>query len=236
MASSAREHTPIIEKLEYNYLVNDDVTSLKTLISLLDETKFCLDSKKISKIKVYVLRNLRKYFWNLSNIDQIIECLDLSIGKDLIKFGYLLAIKAEFKAHFDKKNIDKLERKAIEYYGASFLFENNQIFTEDFQEVDALKNEFRSYIIRDKSLISKINFEVTNYADVYLKYKVLNLDINTNKQLAFDLDNIYTDDITLEQSNKINNKLVNYLYGSSVEIFADYYWDGLVKEVINRYQ
>lgn len=235
MTSSARAKMPIVEKLEYDYLINDDVTSLNTLISLLDESNIKFRYEKTYKIKDYILKNLQKYFYNIVNIDQVIECVDKSIGKDLDKFEYLLAIKAEHKACFDKRNIDELECTAIEYYGASFLFENNCIFEDDSIYSLEIKESFKEKIKKNRKLVAKLNSEITDYSYRYLKHKILNLDVNTNKQLAFNFDNIYTDDISLEQSNKINKKIVNYLYNSSLEIYADYYWKGLAKEVINRY-
>ncbi|MGO3019124.1 MAG: hypothetical protein ACTIH2_08250 [Anaerococcus sp.] len=235
MTSSARDTLPIIEKLEYNYLINDDKASLNTLISLFDDKDFKVDPHKRVYIRPYILKNLRKFFWNLANIDQIIESIDNTIGSELDRYEYLISIKAQFKAFNDKKHIDDLECKAIEYYGASFLFENNKLFNENTQNSLYIKSQYLNYIYNDRDLISKINKSCKEYSDKYLRDKILNLDVNTNKQLAFNIDYIYTDDITLEQSNKINNKIINYLSNSVLEIFAENYWIGLVNEVIKRY-
>lgn len=235
MTSSARDNLPIIEKLEYNYLINDDISSLNTLISLFDDKHFKVDPYKKAYVRPYILKNLRKYFWNLANIDQIIESIDKSIGPELDRYEYLVSIKAQFMAFNDKKNIDDLECKAIEYYGASFLFENNKIFVEETEESIDIKNQYMNYIYENRDLVGKINKSCKEYSDLYLKNKILNLDVNTNKQLAFNIDFIYTDDITLKQSKKINNKIINYLSKSVLEIFAENFWIGLVNEVIKRY-
>lgn len=235
MTSSARDNLPIIEKLEYNYLVNDDISSLNTLISLFDDKHFKVDPFQKAYIRPYILKNLRKFFWNLANIDQIIECIDESIGNELDRYEYLISIKAQYKAFNDKKDIDDLECKAVEYYGASFLFENNKIFNENTPDSLYIKNLYLEKIYNDKELIGQINRNCKEYSDKYLKDKILNLDVNTNKQLAFNIDYIYTDDITLEQSNKINNKIINYLSNSVLDIFAENFWIGLVNEVIKRY-
>ncbi|MDD7306370.1 MAG: hypothetical protein PUG67_07250 [Peptoniphilaceae bacterium] len=235
MTSSARENLPILKKLEYNYLVNDDISSLNTLISLFDDKHFKVDPYKKVYVRPYILKNLRKFFWNLSNIDQIIECIDKTIGNELDRFEYLAIIKAQYMAFNDKKLIDELECKAIEYYGASFLFEHNKIFYENTADSIYIKNYYQEQILNDKNIIGKINKECKKYSDKYLKNKILNLDVNTNKQLAFNIDYIYTDDITLEQSNKINNKIINYLSKSVLEVFAENFWVGLVNEVIKRY-
>ncbi|EEB36467.1 hypothetical protein ANHYDRO_00767 [Anaerococcus hydrogenalis DSM 7454] len=135
----------------------------------------------------------------------------------------------------DKKLIDDLEFCAINYYGDSFLFEENQIFTEDNKYVSDTKNKYVRKIYENKKLIASIRKDVKKYSDTYLKYKVLNLDVNTNKQLAFDMDMIYTEDITINQAMEINDKLVSLFYNIAIDVYANYYWKGLCIEVINRY-
>ncbi len=234
MTSSA-EKKPIIEKLEYDYLINEDISSLNTLMSLYDNKNFRNYKKNKFFIKPYILKNLKKNFWYLSDIDQIIISLDKSIGKDLDRFEFLLTLKSEYKAFKDKELIDDLEYLAINYYGVSFLFEENEIFTEDNPYVKDEKENYLKKIYNNKELISKIRKSVKNYSDTYLKSKVLNLDVNTNKQLAFDIDMIYTEDITLKQALEINDKLVSLLYNVAIDVYANYYWKGLCIEVVNRY-
>lgn len=234
MTSSAKKK-PIIEKLEYNYLIEDDISSLNTLMSLYDDKNFSNYTKTSYKIKSYIFKNLKKNFWYLADIDQIIRSLNQTIGEDLKRYEYLLSIKSEFKAFQEKKLIDKLEYLAIEYYGVSFLFEEKEIFKEEDKKVLEIKDKFERYIYEDKKLISNIRKNIKNYSDSYLKYKVLNIDINTNKQLAFDIDLIYTEDITLSQAKELNNKLITYFYNIAIDVCANSYWRGLCKEVINRY-
>ncbi len=234
MTSSA-EKKPIIEKLEYDYLINEDISSLNTLMSLYDNKNFRNYKKNKFFIKPYILKNLKKNFWYLSDIDQIIISLDKSIGKDLDRFEFLLTLKSEYKAFKDKELIDDLEYLAINYYGVSFLFEENQIFTEDNSYVRNEKENYLKKIYNNKELVSKIRKSVKDYSDTYLKLKVLNLDVNTNKQLAFDMDMIYTEDITINQAKEINDKLVSLFYNIAIDVYANYYWKGLCIEVINRY-
>lgn len=234
MTSSAKKK-PIIEKLEYNYLIKDDISSLNTLMSLYDNIKFSEFDKANFQIRKYILKNIKKNFWYLSDIDQVLRSLNQTIGDDLNRFEYLLYLKSEFKAFENKKMIDKLEYLAIEYYGVSFLFEEKEIFTEINDKINLIKDEFRKFIFNNKDLVASIRKNVKKYSDTYLKFKVLNIDVNTNKQLAFDMDMIYTEDITIKQAQEINDKLTNHLYNIAVEVYADYYWKGLCKEVINRY-
>ena len=97
------------------------------------------------------------------------------------------------------------------------------------------KDNYLKKIYDNKELVSDIRKSVKNYSDTYLKLKVLNLDVNTNKQLAFDIDMIYTEDITLKQAQEINDKLVSLLYKIAIDVYANYYWKGLCIEVVNRY-
>ena len=234
MTSSAKKK-PLIEKLEYDYLINEDISSLNTLMSLYDNKNFRNYKKNKFFIKPYILKNIKKNFWYLSDIDQIIISLDKLIGKDLDRFEFLLSLKSEYKAFKDKELIDDLEYLAINYYGVSFLFEENEIFTEDSIYVNKSKEDYFRKIYNDKFLVSKIRNSVKEYSDTYLKLKVLNLDVNTNKQLAFDMDMIYTEDITIKQAQEINDKLVSLLYKIAIDVYAEYYWKGLCIEVVNRY-
>lgn len=234
MTSSAQKK-PIIEKLEYDYLINEDISSLNTLMSLYDNKNFRNYKKNKFFIKSYILKNLKKNFWYLSDIDQIIRSLEKTIGKDLDRFEFLLTLKSEYRAFKDKELIDELEYLAINYYGDSFLFEENEIFTEDNSYVNQEKDNYLKKIYDNKELVSDIRKSVKNYSDTYLKLKVLNLDVNTNKQLAFDIDMIYTEDITLKQAQEINDKLVSLLYKIAIDVYANYYWKGLCIEVVNRY-
>ncbi|EEB36468.1 hypothetical protein ANHYDRO_00768 [Anaerococcus hydrogenalis DSM 7454] len=61
MTSSA-EKKPIIEKLEYDYLINDDISSLNTLMSLYDNKNFSNFSKNKYFIKTYIFKNLKRIF------------------------------------------------------------------------------------------------------------------------------------------------------------------------------
>ena len=58
----------------------------------------------------------------------------------------------------------------------------------------------------------------------------------THKQLTFNKESIFTEDITTKQTQKIYEKTVNYLYRSVVDTYAEYYYRGLIREVFERYQ
>ncbi len=69
-----------------------------------------------------------------------------------------------------------------------------------------------------------------------IKSKVYTIDKSTHKQLRFDTNYIYTEDITINQTKKIYEKSLSYLYKSIVDVYAEYYYRGLVREVLERYQ
>ena len=73
MKAELRKSIPVIEKLEYNYLVDKDIYSLNTLMSLLYDRNFINFSKHSYYTKDYCFKNLKKYFWNLVDIDEIIN-------------------------------------------------------------------------------------------------------------------------------------------------------------------
>ena len=104
MKAEASEQYPIIEKLEYNFLINEDIYSFNTLMSLLYDKNFVKFSKNDFYMKDYVIKNLKKFFYDLSNIDQIIDNLETLISNDLNRYEYLISIKAQYRAFRDKKN------------------------------------------------------------------------------------------------------------------------------------
>ena len=74
------------------------------------------------------------------------------------------------------------------------------------------------------------------FCDLKIKDEIYILDQSTHKQLRFDTNNIYTEDITINQTRKIYQKSVSYLYKTIVDIYAEYYFRGLMREVLERYQ
>ena len=75
MTSSARDTLPIIEKLEYNYLINDDKASLNTLISLFDDKDFKVDTTKNKTTHDYVKvdSNIEREFAKDAELDESIK-------------------------------------------------------------------------------------------------------------------------------------------------------------------
>ena len=227
----------IIEKLEYNYLVNNDIYSLNTLMSLLHDKNFINFSKKSYYIKEYCLKNLKKYFWNLRDIDQIIDYLESIMSDDINRYEYIISIKAQFRAFRDKRHIDRLEYAIIEKMGVNFLIESSNLsYNRDDPSIIDLSYEFKKEIYDNKNLVEKLKKDVKNYADLTLKSKIYNIDINTHKQLSFDTDYFFTEDITTRQAKKMYEKSINYLYKSVVDTYSEYYYRGLVREVFKRYQ
>ena len=175
MKAELNEQYPIIEKLEYNFLINEDIYSFNTLMSLLYDKNFVKFSKNDYYVKDYVIKNLKKYFRNLSDIDQIAMTLENLVTDDL-------------------------------------------------------------NIYNDKNLVSKLKENMGIYCDLKIKLKIYTLDQTTHKQLRFDTSSIYTEDITITQTKKIYEKSQSYLYKSIVDIYAEYYFRGLLREVLERYQ
>lgn len=237
MKANVNEQYPIIEKLEYNFLINEDIYSFNTLMSLLYDKNFVKFSKNDYYAKDYVMRNLKKYFWNLSDIDQIISTLESSITNDLNRYEYLISVKAQYRAFKDKKMIDKLEYDLINEFGVSYLM--GSVYGA-YNRLDprllAISLEYKDKIYLDKDLVSKLKENMGTYCELKIKDEVYILDQSTHKQLRFDTSNIYTEDITLNQTRKIYEKSVSYLYKSIVDIYAEYYFRGLMREVLERYQ
>ncbi|MFO3718183.1 hypothetical protein AB9Q04_07580 [Anaerococcus sp. ENR1011] len=237
MKAEVNEQYPIIEKLEYNFLINEDIYSFNTLMSLLYDKNFVKFSKNDYYVKEYVMRNLKKYFWNLSDIDQIILTLENLITDDLNRYEFWISVKAQYRAFKDKKMIDDLECDIINELGVRFLMENMYptINKNDPKLID-LGDKYKENIYNDKNLVSKLKENMGVYCDLKVKSKVYTLDQTTHKQLRFDTSSIYTDDITISQTKKIYEKSQSYLYKSIVDIYAEYYFRGLLREVLERYQ
>lgn len=238
MKAQFSEQYPIIEKLEYNFLINEDVYSLNTLMSLLYDKNFVKFSKNDYYVKDYVMKNLKKYFWDLSNIDQIIDYLEASITADINRYEYLISIKAQYRAFRDKKMVDNLEYELIECFGVSYMMRNFSYYSsKNDPKVREIGENFKDNIYTDKRLVSNLKGNMGKFCDLKIRSSILNIDQSTHKQLRFDTSNfIYTEDITLNQTRKIYDKSLSYLYKSIVDVYAEYYFRGLIREVLERYQ
>lgn len=237
MKAELRKSIPVIEKLEYNYLVDKDIYSLNTLMSLLYDRNFINFSKHSYYTKDYCFKNLKKYFWNLVDIDEIINSLSRNIGSDIDRYEYLISIKAQFRAFKSKKAIDRLEFLMIEAFGVDFLLDSTNLFyNRDDKEILKIGNIMKEAIISDRELIACLRRDLYNFSDLVIKRKIYDIDILTHKQLTFNTQSIFTEDITSKQTQKIYEKTINYLYRSIVDTYAEYYYRGLIREVFERYQ
>lgn len=237
MKAELNEQYPIIEKLEYNFLINEDVYSLNTLMSLLHDKNFVYFSKNSFYVKDYVLKNLKKYFWNLRDIDQVIDSLDRLISQDIYRYEYIISIKAQYRAFRDKKAVDQLEYKLIDDLGVNYLIESTNFHYNRLDPVIIeISDNFKRKIYNNKGLVKELNKDIKVYSDMLIRDKIYNIDTTTHKQLSFDTDSIYTEDITSQQSKKMYEKTLTYLYKSIVDTYAEYYFRGLIREVFKRYQ
>ena len=238
MKAEASEQYPIIEKLEYNFLINEDIYSFNTLMSLLNDKNFVKFSKNDFYMKDYVIKNLKKFFYDLSNIDQIIDNLETLISNDLNRYEYLISIKAQYRAFRDKKLIDKLEYELIETFDVSYMMDSlTYPSSKKDSKILQIGENFKENIYSDKELVSNLTRDMGKYCKLKIKANILTLDQSTHRQLKFDSTNsIYAEDITLKQMKKIYDKSVSYLYKSVVDVYAEYYFRGLIREVLERYQ
>lgn len=237
MKTELRKAIPVIEKLEYNYLVDEDIYSLNTLMSLLYDRNFINFSKHSYYSKEYCFKNLKKYFWNLVDIDEIINSLSRNIGGDIDRYEYLISIKAQYRAFRSKKAIDKLEFLMIEAFGVDFLLdETNLYYNREDKEIVKIGNIMKDVIFSNRELVSNLRRDLYKFSDIVLRKKIYAIDMLTHKQLTFNKESIFTEDITTKQTQKIYEKTVNYLYRSVVDTYAEYYYRGLIREVFERYQ
>ncbi|WP_273359304.1 hypothetical protein [Anaerococcus octavius] len=226
-----------MEKLEYNFLINEDIYSFNTLMSLLYDKNFVKFSKNDYYVKDYVLKNLKKYFRNLSDIDQIAMTLENLVTDDLNRYEFWISVKAQYRAFKDKKMIDDLECDIINDLGVNFLMDNfYPTINKNDPKLVELADKYKVNIYNDKNLVSKLKENMGIYCDLKIKSKIYTLDQTTHKQLRFDTSSIYTEDITINQTKKIYEKSQSYLYKSIVDIYAEYYFRGLLREVLERYQ
>ena len=237
MKTELRKAIPVIEKLEYNYLVDEDIYSLNTLMSLLYDRNFINFSKHSYYSKEYCFKNLKKYFWNLVDIDEIINSLSRNIGGDIDRYEYLISIKAQYRAFRSKKAIDRLEFLMIESFGVDFLLdESNIYYNRDDREIVKIGNIMKDIIFSNRELVANLRRDIYKFSDIVLRKKIYDIDMLTHKQLTFNKESIFTEDITTKQTQKIYEKTVNYLYRSVVDTYAEYYYRGLIREVFERYQ
>ena len=207
MKAELNEQYPIIEKLEYNFLINEDIYSFNTLMSLLYDKNFVKFSKNDYYVKDYVIKNLKKYFRNLSDIDQIAMTLENLVTDDLNRYEFWISVKAQYRAFKDKKMIDDLECDIINDLGVNFLMDNfYPTINKNDPKLVELADKYKVNIYNDKNLVSKLKENMGIYCDLKIKLKIYTLDQTTHKQLRFDTSSIYTEDITITQTKKIYDK------------------------------
>ncbi len=159
------------------------------------------------------------------------------IGQDIYRYEYIISIKAQYRAFRDKKAVDQLEYKLIDDLGVNYLIESTNFHYNRFDPVIIeISDNFKSNIYNNKGLVKELNKDIKVYADMLIRDKIYNIDTTTHKQLSFDTDSIYTEDITSQQSKKMYEKTLTYLYKSIVDTYAEYYFRGLIREVFKRYQ
>lgn len=130
-----------------------------------------------------------------------------------------------------------MEYTLIDEFGADYLIESTNFYYNRFDPIIIdISNEFKRKIYDNKGLVKELNKDIKAYADLMLKEKIYNIDTTTHKQLSFDTDSIFTEDITSQQSKKMYEKTLTYLYKSIVDTYAEYYFRGLIREVFRRYQ
>ncbi len=133
--------------------------------------------------------------------------------------------------------IDELECDLINEFGVTYLMNNIYgAYNRLDPKLVELSLSYKDKIYDDKDLVSKLKDNMGKFCDLKIKDEIYILDQSTHKQLRFDTNNIYTEDITINQTRKIYQKSVSYLYKTIVDIYAEYYFRGLMREVLERYQ
>ena len=149
----------------------------------------------------------------------------------------MISIKAQYRAFRSKKSIDKLELLFIESFGVDFLLDGSNIYyNREDKEISKIGNMMKEVILSNRELVASIRRDLYNFSDLVLKKKIYAIDMLTHKQLTFNTESIFTEDITTKQTQKIYDKTINYLFRSMVDTYAEYYFRGLIREVFERYQ
>ena len=173
----------------------------------------------------------------MRDIDQVIDSLDRLISSAIYRYEYIISIKAQYRAFREKKMVDQLEYVILDQLGVDYLIESTNFNYNRFDpKIIEISKNFKNKIYEDRSLVKELNKDIRVYADKMLMKKIYNIDTTTHKQLSFDTDSIYTEDITSQQSKKMYEKTLTYLYKSIVDTYAEYYFRGLIREVFKRYQ
>ena len=125
----------------------------------------------------------------------------------------------------------------IEAFGVDFLLdETNLYYNREDKEIVKIGNIMKDVIFSNRELVANLRRDLYKFSDIVLRKKIYAIDMLTHKQLTFNKESIFTEDITTKQTQKIYEKTVNYLYRSVVDTYAEYYYRGLIREVFERYQ
>jgi len=243
MALSDSNTYDIYEKLKYNFLFNNDINCIHILLNLYD-----LESNISNIFPKYVSMNSIKKSIRTSLRDRrdnrlISYNLGELIHEDINRLELFLYLEGYKHGSLNNKNANILEGITIKYFSIPNLYNRKYLFHFDNKtpEIKKIKRKIYNMLKKDEEVNEKLKSTINNYLSNLVKPKVLSLNKYLDKQLTIDYDsdafNIREDGsfLTLDELNKIYDKIVQTMMRNGYKIYNSAYWNGLNDRVLKRY-
>lgn len=229
-------------KLEFNFLYNNDVNSLYLLLSILQESNNYKNFKPRYICTKNVIRSLIRFLKNRSDKYYIANSIYQLINDDINRIELLFLIQGYSAGYNDNKLSYKIERHILKVNPTVSSPSLLKLIDTSFKSRNVnLKRSLFASIDHDKNLAKSLKQVVRLYFEKHIKQQVETGCLSSARQLMFDLDAIpliikNNPHITKSQVNSIYNKLQFYTYRNLLKVYKESYWKGATDSVNNRYR
>lgn len=234
----------IYEKLEYNFLYNNDINSIHILLNLYDIE----DNIKNIHPKYISLPKLKRHFSRVLKDKVGKDLINLNLGQliheDVNRLELYIYIEGYKKGYSRKYWVDKLEKETINSRCINDLCNRKYLYHFDFTEDRIRKTRecIDADIDRSEEEYSTIGNLVRNYCNNLIKPKIRDLNSYLDKQMIINyMDNGYNineDDsfLNMEDLNYIYDEVEKIIFRECLKLYKESYWYGLNDRVLKRYR
>lgn len=244
MALSDPKVYDLYEGLKYNFLFNNDVNCIHSLLNLYDlENNINNILPRYISIK-RLRKNIRKALKDRRGNDLIAYNLGELIHDDINRLELLIYLEGYKTGYLNKNHVNILENITLKYFSISELYNIKYLFHIDssIREVDDFKSKIYEHLLKEKNTQSVLENTIEKYSKNILKPKILNLNKYLDNQLAIEYQSktpYFKDEetlLTLEELKIVYQEVYKIITRNTNKLYNDSYWNGLNDRLIMRYK
>lgn len=236
------QNNEVEKKLEYKFLYNNDIDSIHILLSVLENKYDYFNIKPKYTLMKYVSYGLYRTLAFRKDREAILHTLKILINDDINRIELSVNIEAYSNGFYSHEYVDKIERLALKYYPVIALENRRKLFhNSKIEEVKYAKDEI-FYALEENSLVFDNIEKIARYfCSENLRAKVYSINEYMSSQLVIDENNLGVlklegKMLTLQELNKIYDKLEEQLVRNMKNVYKMYFWYGINDSVLKRYQ